>query len=112
MATAVQNAPPVDFAAVVQALQDRAGSLLALSARIGVSRGALRGYLDGSQPPHTLGCQLIAEWCTVTGLGDDQVPRAIGVSTKPRCPRPRSCEGPRINQGCLKMLVSITSDWN
>jgi hypothetical protein len=72
----MQASQAIDFAAVVEALQANHGSLAGLAARLGISRGALRGYLDGSQPPHSKGCRLIDAWCSVTRRNADEAPRA------------------------------------
>lgn len=38
-----------------------------LAASLGVPRGTLRGWMDGSEPKHTDGERLLARWCSLTG---------------------------------------------
>lgn len=38
-----------------------------LASAIGVSRGMVRGWLDGAEPKHAHGESVIAIWCRLTG---------------------------------------------
>lgn len=42
---------------------------------LGVSRGALRGWLDGAEPRHSDGELITLAWCRLTGKGQPFVPR-------------------------------------
>lgn len=38
-----------------------------LAVALGVARGTLRGWMDGSEPKHGDGERLLVRWCTLTG---------------------------------------------
>lgn len=46
-----------------------------LAERLETARSTLKGWLDGSEPKHSDGERIIAEWCVLTGHGPSFVPR-------------------------------------
>lgn len=50
-------------------------STLQLADQLAVARGTLRGWLDGSEPKHADGEQLLARWCALTGKDRIFAPR-------------------------------------
>jgi len=50
-------------------------STLQLSEQLGVPRGTLRGWLDGSEPKHGEGERLVQRWAALTGKAALFAPR-------------------------------------
>lgn len=46
-----------------------------LAVTLGVARGTLRGWMDGSEPKHGDGELLLVRWCTLTGKAREFAPR-------------------------------------
>jgi hypothetical protein len=46
-----------------------------LATALGVPRGTLRGWMDGSEPKHTDGEKLLDRWCGLTGKARLFAPR-------------------------------------
>jgi hypothetical protein len=47
-----------------------------LAERLGIARGTLRGWMDGSEPRHCDGEELLDRWCRLTGRGRVWAPKA------------------------------------
>lgn len=72
-------APPptieaVDWFTLIWALIRSGHTLVAISERTGISHSTLRGYVDGSLPPHWRGELLVALWCEVFDKPRDDLP--------------------------------------
>jgi hypothetical protein len=52
-------------------------STVVLAESLGVARGTLRGWLDGSEPKHQDGERLLDRWCSLTGKARVFAPRDI-----------------------------------
>jgi len=52
-------------------------SVVVLAESLGVARGTLRGWLDGSEPRHQDGERLLDRWCTLTGKARAFAPRDV-----------------------------------
>lgn len=50
-------------------------STVRLADALGVARGTLRGWLDGSEPRHIDGEAVLQRWCVLTGKAREFAPR-------------------------------------
>lgn len=68
--------PPavIDWFRLLRDLIQRGHSIAALEKRSGIAESTLRGYLQGSHPPHWRGEALIALWCQSCEKGRDDLP--------------------------------------
>ncbi len=57
----------IDWFRLLWDLIQRGHSIASISERSKISRSTLRGYLEGSHPPHWKGEKLITFWCEQTG---------------------------------------------
>ena len=55
-------------------LIQRGHTLAAISDRTQIAHSTLRGYLDGSEPPHWRGERLIALWCQTCAKDRSELP--------------------------------------
>lgn len=68
--------PPavIDWFRLLRDLIQRWHSIAAIEKRSGIAESTLRGYLQGSHPPHWRGEVLIALWCQSCEKGRDDLP--------------------------------------
>lgn len=55
-----------------------------LADRLLISRGALRNWIDGTEPRHSDGEMLIARWAAITGKQREHLPRMVAVLSSAR----------------------------
>jgi hypothetical protein len=77
----------VDWFRLIWDLVQRGHNLAIIERTTGISSSTLRGYLDGSQPPHWRGELLIGMWCRHVDLERDDLPM-VDVVLSPRVVQP------------------------
>jgi hypothetical protein len=58
-----------------------------LAVHLGVSRGAVRNWIDGTQPRHDEGERLIERWCRLAGKGRANLPLTTASYSASKRPR-------------------------
>lgn len=66
-----------DFEGIIEGLRRAGLPINTISARTGIPRSTLIGYLLGSSPPHDSGERLIELWLGVTNSTREQLPRRL-----------------------------------
>lgn len=95
------SAQAVDWFRLLWDLIQRGWTVVEVGRRSQIPEGTLRGYMEGSQPPHWRGELLIVLWCQACDKRREDVPMC-DVYTAPRIVKPR--EAVRVDVDALKAL--------